>query len=268
MYYIMLSAEQLAYLKKFETNSEFSKNINRPLSMLFETIGMYDGRPNIKIGLALCHGHNHSNDNFIRLKFVNYWYYVDLDEIAFPDYICDVTNLRQLEYFPDKIFDYIFNTGCPDIFNTFDKCKRLLKPTGYIISLNHSGWIGWYLDDGTLGKINEKLIDNNPNVIKCLNDNYGRKFYWYDHLTENQNKWRVLSSLCYPIKTELIKPEGKKYSKKILIEPEIIKQIIKKYSKKILKDHDYQYIKYFGPYLSKHLIISYLFIKPIIPEKI
>lgn len=40
MYYIMLSAEQLAYLKKFETNSEFSKNINRPLSMLFETIGM------------------------------------------------------------------------------------------------------------------------------------------------------------------------------------------------------------------------------------
>jgi hypothetical protein len=71
-------------------------------------------------------------------------------------------------------------------------------------------------------------------------------------MTNNQNIWRVLSGICFPVTKELIEKEGKKYPKGVLIEPPIIKQIIKKYSKKILKDHGYRYIKSFGPYLSKH----------------
>ena len=248
---MLLSSEQLTHLKECESNPEFSKYINRPLSGLFETIKIHDIRDGIKIGLILCHGHNYPNDYHRRLKFVNYWYMVDISEECFPDYICDLYSSKQLEYFPDKIFDYILDVNCRiERFPVYDLCKRLLKTTGYIITINHFDQLGTYLDDHTLGKINKKLIGNDPDIIKYLN-NFFDKEAWLkphlEHMTDNQLTYFILNFGGYA--------SGKN---------ENIKQLNKKYSAKILKKHGYQYIKHFGPFVSKPppFGMSYLFFKP------
>ena len=138
----MRSAEQIVHLKTYETNPNYSKNINRPLSSLLQTIKPWD-----KIGLILGHGHNYSNDIYTKLRFVNYWYMIDIDKTAFPDYICDLTDPKQLEYFSDNIFDYIYDSGfTEEKFMVYDYCKRLLKPNGTFILLNGISWRN-YIDD-------------------------------------------------------------------------------------------------------------------------
>ena len=248
---MLLSSEQLTHLKECESDPEFSKYINRPLSGLFETIKIHDIRDGIKIGLILCHGHNYPNDYYRRLKFVNYWYMVDISEECFPDYICDLYSSKQLEYFPDKIFDYILDVNCRvERFPVYGLCKRLLKTTGYIITVNHFDHLGAYLDDHTLEKINKKLIGDDPDIIEYLN-NFFNKEAWLkphlEHMTDNQLTYFILNFGGY------VPGKNKK-----------IKQLKKKYSEKVLKKHGYRYIKHFGPFISKPppFGMSYLFFKP------
>lgn len=259
----MISSEKFEHIINFESKSEFANNINRPLSTLFETIKLWDLRENIKIGLMLCHGHNYPNDIYTRLRFVNYWYMIDIKEFCFPDYICDVNDSKQLEYFPDNIFDYILDASCSvnDKIKTYDKCKRILKSNGKII-IGGIFSFQQYLNDDILGKINETLINDKPDVIECLNSFDREKWFSqsFGLMTENQKIWYILFTTCYPIKSKFIERSGK--PKKIIVEPELIKQIRKIYSKKIFNDRGYKYIKEYGPYLSKSYIYHYIFIKP------
>ena len=217
---------------------------------MFGSIENY-GFKNAKIGLIMCHGHNHPVDIYTRLKFVNYWYMIDISDLSFPDYICDIDNNKQLEYFPDAIFDYILFANCPLYDNNFnlgikkiDNSRRLLKDNGYMIITNFQ--FNYFLDEPTLDKINKNLIANNSNIVDCLN-NYDRENSYgvLDILTKNNGIYWILSNACYPLDSE------------------IIKQTRKKYSKKILKKYGYHYVKEIGPYSAGVFRFYYLFMKSV-----
>ncbi len=248
----MISDEKIEHIKNFESNSAYSKNIIRPLSSLFDTIKKGDARLDSKIGLIIGHGHNHPNEGFTKLKFVNYWYMIDIDASVFPDYICDAYNTKQLEYFPDEIFDYIYDLGGMSSIDVsmFDNFKRLLKKSGYFIA----PYIKWtyHIKDDILDKINKELINKDPSIIDCLKK--ADHIWYHDNLTENQNIWNVLYGVCYPMKRGV---DDK------LIENENIRILDEKYTRKLLKHHGYKYIKKKGPYLYKGFYVyTYIFIKP------
>lgn len=192
----------------------------------------------------------------------------DISEECFPDYICDLYSSRQLEYFPDNIFDCILDAHCAimDKFNVYNPLKRLLKTNGYFATINYFDNLDAYLNDHTLGKINKELnkelIANDPDMIEYVNKSFDKaRLNPAFKRTDNQIMYFMVSSAMIDSANYA---DGKRKNKKITIVPELIKQLQKKYSTKILKKHGYRYIKHFGPYMSKPYLfeMSYLFFKP------
>jgi hypothetical protein len=100
------------YIVKYESDEKYNKNIIRPLSSFKSASDFFQSnKKNARIGLVLCHGHNHSIEIFKKIKFINYWYMIDKNINTWPDYICDVTNKSDLEYFPNNFFDCIMTSN-------------------------------------------------------------------------------------------------------------------------------------------------------------
>ena len=95
----------------------------------------------VKKGLALCHGHNHSNKVFRIFTDINFWYYVDINPDNFPDYVADASDQIAMKYFPDKYFDCILFPFCQVILDNklqyLDMLRnsyRILKDDGVVYS--------------------------------------------------------------------------------------------------------------------------------------
>jgi hypothetical protein len=94
----------------------------------------------VKKGLAICHGHNHTNKFFQEIKSVHFWYMVDVNINAYPDYIANAADYNHMQYFPDKYFDCVLFPHCPIVscgkFQYLDMLKnvhRILKHDGVIL---------------------------------------------------------------------------------------------------------------------------------------
>lgn len=169
--------EKQIHMLKYEKNN---KNILRPLSALdlmitnqltssfyLETNNMQ----NHKIGLALCHGHMHKINTLSKIKSIDYWYMVDNNNITYPDYVCDITNVELMKYFPDNYFDVTLSVYCNmdiNIKNYFAIINRITKLKGYYVSTEFPALAFWtYKSNDTQIIINiiNKYIDNKTMVM-------------------------------------------------------------------------------------------------------
>lgn len=230
------------HLAKYENDSNYFKNIIRPLSLLINFINNYYS-PDEKIGLVLCHGHNYSIEYLKKFK-LNFWYMIDISIIAFPDYVCDITDKKQLEYFPDKIFDCVLSLYCQVINEKNEKIyldylkniNRLIKPDGLIILTEMPRLYFRFLEDNILAKINDNLINDNKDIIKFIEEHYKNVEDNDSQMNDNEIKYVILEHYYREIdQTKLLK-------------------IKIKYIKYILTKNGYDYIK---------LKDDILFIKPI-----
>lgn len=167
---------------KFESQNK--PNINRPLSLFdrmtqnffieypekikFVTNGFLEriiintNQKSPKRGLALCHGHNHSNILLQKIKFINYWYFVDKNKDTFPDYICDVKDDNKMKYIPNEYFDCIVTMHCPIDFE-FElillNINRILKDNGTLLLTELPEAFSNLLDGKNLGLLSHSIID-------------------------------------------------------------------------------------------------------------
>jgi hypothetical protein len=228
-------------LQKYENDPDYSTNIIRPLSMLIRFMNNHYS-PEEKIGLVLCHGHNHSIKNLKKFK-LNFWYMIDISFIAFPDYICDIADKKQLGYFPDKIFDCVLSLYCPAIneknerkyFDYLENINRLIKSDGLIILTEMPRLYFRFLDGNLLAKINDDLINNNNEIHKFIEEHYKNVEQNDPELNNNEIKYVILD--YYYRDTN----------------PNKLLKIKKKYIKQLLKENNYDYVK---------LKDDILFIKP------
>ncbi len=230
------------HFKKYETDEKYASYINRPLGWLNAYINTYVGSET-KIGLALCHGHNHSIEKFKKIKFINYWYLIDSDGFSFPDYICDLTNVKQVEYLPDEFFDCIMSIYCRVIddddklqyFNILDNVKRTLKPHGFFISTELSGLFFRFMNNDELVSINQKLIKlADENELNKYVNNFDTKSHFGEEniiLTEMQKTFVILNYFMFRKN-----------------DTNIIKHILIKNIKLVLKRNGYYYVDMIGEY--------------------
>lgn len=154
------------HLMDFESNSSYANNIGRPLSIFKYYIKKYGSISDSKIGLALCHGHNHNHAILNNIKYIDYWYMVDIDSFSYPDYVCDIRDINALKYFPDNFFDCIISVYCPigflyeQYFEILTSLKHTLTANGFFVSIELPSLIFWFLDQDQLEKIADDLYDN------------------------------------------------------------------------------------------------------------
>ena len=128
----------MEHIIAYENKLDVRENIIRPLSMYDQNVPT-----NSKKGLAICHGHNYSNRDLAELKFIEYWYLVDIDYAAFPDYIADATDKNTMAYFPNDYFDCVLTIFCPVIdennkvqyTSMLKNIHRIIKKDGILASM-------------------------------------------------------------------------------------------------------------------------------------
>ncbi|AAV50291.1 hypothetical protein [Acanthamoeba castellanii mimivirus] len=231
------------HLKKYESDEDYISYINRPLGLFNAYINTYVG-PDIKTGLALCHGHNHSIEKFKKIKFINYWYLIDGDAYSFPDYICDLTDIKQLEYFPDDFFDCIMSIYCRVVdtddnlqyFNILDNVKRILKHDGFFISTELERLFFRFMNDDELIRMNNQLIKlTDEDEIKKYINNFNVKLHFgedTENITEKQKTFIILNHF--------------EFQKNNTID---IKSIILEKIKLVLKRNGYYFVDLIGEYI-------------------
>ena len=172
------------HLKIFENNSSYTKNIIRPLSALNYHLEKINNGKKKKVGLMLCHGHIHGYKILENFKFIDYWYFVDINPTVYPDYVCDITNRRALRYFPNNFFDYIISAYCPigdlkkKYFQVMNNLKRTLKKNGTVISLELPTLFFHFFNEFQLGKVSFCLSKHtNAFVLETF-----KKDYNYDRI--------------------------------------------------------------------------------------
>ena len=100
---------QLQHIINYENNI-LEYHLNRKLSVFHITSKLYlPYGKKLRRGFIACHGHNHSNDVISKIKFINFWFYVDARIDTFPDYIADVTDNYDMFYFPSDYFSCVLS---------------------------------------------------------------------------------------------------------------------------------------------------------------
>lgn len=154
----------------FENDPRYKVNINRPFSMFHNTSDDYEFHKFTKRGLAICHGHNHSMKTLKKIKFINYWYFIDMRPDTFPDYIADVADSESMKYFPDNYFYCILSEYCPvtNINETFDKLQfidilknvhRILNNDGYLLLTELPGLFFHFITNQQYNEIIDKVYE-------------------------------------------------------------------------------------------------------------
>lgn len=158
----------LEYILSKEKIPDIGDYVLRPLSIFHKfienekkiDIEYYGGRhmKSFRKGLALCHGHNYSNEYLSHIKFIKYWYMVDIDSYVYPDYAADIANEDNMSYFPDDYFDCVATIHCP-VTNIRDKktiiiydsilknIYRILKPQGVALLRELPGLYFYFIND-------------------------------------------------------------------------------------------------------------------------
>ena len=238
------------HIKKYELDQKYRENIVRPLSAFKGYIDDYISKPSnqrTRIGLVICHGHNHSIEIFRKIKFINHWYLVDANWFAYPDYICDAVDKKAMEYFPDKFFDCVLIVYCPQKFEKklqyfaiLDNVKPKIRSDGFIISTELPHLFFWYADDHDLTILTDQLIkfirenDSNKHDFDTYVEKYEKQYTDQPDFSNAQNRYLMVSAYCdyhYPNLIDIAR---------------------EKQTKKILKNHGYKFIKQIGAYLFIH----------------
>lgn len=174
---------QLEHIIMYENRTD--KNyILRPLSAFHVHINWYyqydPDKKATRKGLALCHGHNYSNEVTSKLRFIINWYYVDGDKMAYPDYVADATNEYLMNYFPDNYFDAVLSVYCP-VWSYYEQSKnnyplilknvhRILKKNGLMCFTELPKLIFWFIPEEDfkeiINKINEIVSKENVEEFK------------------------------------------------------------------------------------------------------
>ena len=156
----------------FENNPAYAKNINRPFSIFHNTSDYYENHLFVKRGLAICHGHNHSLETLRKIKFINYWYFIDILPDTYPDYIADAADIESMKYFPDDYFYTIVTEYCPVVrprtglnepqfIDILKNLHRILREDGYLFLTGFPFLIFWLIApagfDGIKKHINASL---------------------------------------------------------------------------------------------------------------
>ena len=222
-----------------------SRKTLRPLSVYhnmikyFKEIG-YDDPKKLRKGLAICHGHNYSLEMFKKIKFINYWYMTDISIEAWPDYICDASNEKDMEYFPDNYFDCVLTVYCSYLDensniqfpNILKNIHRIIKKNGVILLTELPGLFYWLIDDLTFNEISDRIVEiigkEALEIFKKHLDELYQSFkynIYHEILVRNYNG---------PNREELYE-----YVDKISVEQ----------TKKILLKNNFEYMKIKGEYL-------------------
>lgn len=226
------------YLVEFEKNSPYSKNIFRPLSIFKYYINNINSpHSNKKIGLVLCHGHNHGIETIKNIRYINYWYFIDADSYSYPDYVCDITDVSALKYFPDDFFDCIVTAYCPighlidKYFILLNNLKRTLKKKSFFFSTEFEQLYFWFLDESIVIKITNYLT-------KHTNLSELEKF-------KKEFDYRSVDGLDKFIQDYIILAAYYKY-----FNPSLLKKIARNKIKLILKKNGFKFVKLFKKYLA------------------
>jgi len=206
--------------------------IMRPLSSFHVQYVDYKSQfgDSYKIGAEFCHGNNHYNDVISKLKFIKNWYSIDVDRSAYPDYIGNVSNVHEMNYFPDEYFDCVLTEYCGltehDIDATFIHLfeqalkifHRIIKKDG-TVCLTELPSMSYYIMDNdefnyVVNKVNdivpkEKLLAQRDVLIK------------YGILNEKSNPtdfyvWILANYHLYPETTDLLDKLSLRYTKRFL----------------------------------------------------
>lgn len=219
---------------KFERNNVI---INRPLSMVNDMLNkkqLYWGKQQ-SVGLALCHGHMHTIKTLAKIKDNDYWYCVDRNPYTYPDYVCDITDVNNMLYFPDSYFNVVLSEYCYMRDLDFDKyfsiIHRVLKNNGIFISTE-------------LPSIVFNAFDSITMQIACdiIDEHFGEEginslFIEYkDKLSNKDDLYR-----------SILLGNFKYFGKKKLMEK--INHIKLEFTKKLLIDHQFKFVKIQGKFL-------------------
>ena len=149
--------------------------IIRPLSVYHTFIdknyGFFSNKSAKRKGLALCHGHNYHLGVISKLKFVDNWYYVDISRATYPDYVADVSNIYQMEYFPNNYFDCVITMFCPISSNDerrtqypamLENIQFILKKNGVLALTELPRLFYWFINDAEFDEIIKRLYEIIP----------------------------------------------------------------------------------------------------------
>ena len=159
-----------------------------------------------KIGLAIGHGNIHDQQILSNIKDIDAWYLMDINKYTYPDYICDVTNNKDLNYFPNNTFDCILFAHIPvglihnKYFATLNNLRRILKIGGNIITTEFPLLFFWLLS-------NKQLVTLSNKIRKCIKSHKYHRFnlakflrtFDYeqvDGLKMNIQKYLILKCFC------------------------------------------------------------------------
>lgn len=151
-------------LEKFESDPYNGTKINYPLSEFLRT------NVNKKIGLALGHGDIYNHDVLLNVEQIDIWYTLDIDSKAYPDYICDITNIKSTNYLPDNTFDCILSAHIPvgilrkKYFRALNNLKRVLKQDGQLVTTEFPDLYFWFLSSKQMKTLTDKLVRNIKNT--------------------------------------------------------------------------------------------------------
>jgi hypothetical protein len=125
-----------------DSNHIINYEKNLPDDRLFRPLSVFDAFLKTTIcnrGLALCHGHNHSNEVLSKIRYAKYWYMVDNNPRVYPDYVANVCDINDMMYFPDNYFDAVASIYTPTFDNNgiiYDKIfgiiHRIIKWDGFV----------------------------------------------------------------------------------------------------------------------------------------
>jgi hypothetical protein len=149
--------------------SDNPDKILRPLST-FSDFDDKDTTLERKIGLALCHGHNHKMDQLLKINNIDKWYMVDRNKKCCPDYVADVSSKSDMKYFKSNSFDCVMTIFCPVYRRNLENLQyprilkimhRIVKKNGFICLTELPGLFLYFVNDYNFDKIVGK-------IIKCL----------------------------------------------------------------------------------------------------
>lgn len=229
--------QQLEHIIQYENTTD--KNyILRPLSAFHVYVNWrYRYDPNkaaARKGLALCHGHNYNNEITTKLKFIKNWYYVDFNRFAYPDYVADITNEYQMNYFPNDYFWVALSIYCPvpRSYSEPDKnnypfilknMHRIIKKNGLMCFTELPALFFWFVSDAEFDEIIRKI---NEIVPKKDLDNFRKE------MSEVNDKSFYRGILMSAIHKEMNDDQLHKY----------VDEISLHYTKRFLEQNNFEYL--------------------------
>ena len=227
--------DMLKIIQDTEDLGIYNKNIFKPLSNFHAFIEEIE-RPrhvyldnidkHLRRGIVLCHGHNHSNHTLRKIKFINYWYYIDGDPESHPDYYADVSSINDMNYFPNEYFDCVLSLYCPVgrdkiLYNILSISHRILKKNGVILFTEMPRLFFHYINNNHY----QYIIDIIHNTIddatfEGLKKEY-QEIYGTDVIDKNFYNELMTNNFDYPQKlaiNKIINKFAKKITKQLLLE--------------------------------------------------